>query len=133
MESWVHLLPDSVDCLELLEGFLEFIQVEDALAERYPTAKDFCLKYLRMAQGAMDFHSNWLFSPQNSACRVKHNGASPAIQNTDLSEPWVLTPTRIVHHYRSGVSNEEQNPVLLSLMKFFNIAADAEGCITGCR
>ena len=72
MESWVHLLPDAVDCLELLEGFMEFIQVEDALVEQYPTAKDFCLKYLRMAQSAMDFRSQ-LASARRKTLQAESN------------------------------------------------------------
>ena len=82
MESWVHLLPDAIDCLELLEGFMEFIQVEDALVEQYPTAKDFCLKYLRMAQSAMGLPFTTGFcSSQNIAGGVQHNGTSVVVQN----------------------------------------------------
>ena len=129
MESWVHLLPDSIDCLELLEGYLEFIQVEDALVEQYPTAKDFCLKYLRMAQTAMVFRSQ-LASARRKTLRAESNTMGQVLlyKITDLSEPWILTPTELSIIIEAVYQAEEKNPVLLSLMKFFNTAADSEGC-----
>lgn len=129
MESWSHLLPDSIDCLELLEGFMEFIQVEDALTEQYPTARDFCLKYLRMAQSAMDFRSK-LASARRKTLRAESNTTGQVLlyKITDLSEPWILTPTELSIIIEAVHQAKEKNSVLLSLMKFFNTAADAEGC-----
>ena len=108
---------------------MEFIQVEDALAEQYPTAKAFCLKYLRMAQSAMDFRSK-LASSRRKTLRAESNTMGKVLlyKIIDLSEPWVLTPTELSIIVEAVYQAEERNPVLLSLMKFFNVAADAEGC-----
>ena len=108
---------------------MEFIQVEDALAERYPTAKDFCLKYLRMEQTAMDFRSK-LASSRRRNLRAESNTMGQVLlyKLTDLSEPWVLTPHELSIIVEAVYQSEEKNPVVLSMVKFFNTAADAEGC-----
>ena len=129
MATWEHLLPDSFDCVELLQGFLTFIQVEDALLEQYPTAKEFCLKYLKETAAAMHFNTK-LQKARQSALRQESNALGQVLlyKFTDLSEPWVITTSELSYIIEAVDQAEEKHPTILALMKFFNTAASSDGC-----
>jgi|GEM_PF-5835700 len=129
METWTHLLPDAVDCLSLLEGYFEFIQVEQELMEEYPNAKDFCLKYLKEASAAMKFRSE-LASMRRKTLSAESNTLGQVLlyKFTDLSEPWVITGTELSVIIEAVYQSEENNALIVSLMKFMNTAADSDGC-----
>jgi hypothetical protein len=129
MEIWLHLLPDAVDCLGLLKGFLEFIKVEDALAEKYESAKDFCVELLKSAQQSMKLRSE-MAANRRKALRAESNtlGQVFLYKIQDISEPWIITPTELAVIIDAVYQAEEQNEQILALMKFFNTAADSDGC-----
>lgn len=129
MATWEHLLPDSYDCVELLQDFLTFIQVEDALLEQYPTAREFCLKYLKETETAMIFNTD-LQKARQAALRRESNTLGKVLlyKLTDLSEPWVMTTSELTYIIEAVYQEEEKNPAVLALIKFFNTAADSDGC-----
>ncbi len=129
MESWRHLLPDSFDCVDLLQGYRAFRQAQAEIESYYDTAKDFCLQYLEEASQAMKFQSE-LASLRRKMLKSESNTMGQVLlyKLNDLSEPWILTPSELAIIIEAAYQAEQKDALILDLMKFFNTAADADGC-----
>ena len=129
METWRHLLPDSFDCVDLLQGYRAFRQAQAEIESYYDTAKDFCTQYLEEAKQAMKFQSE-LASLRRKMLKSESNNMGQVLlyKLTDLSEPWILTPSELAIVIEAVYQAENKDALILDLMKFFNTAADADGC-----
>lgn len=129
MGDWLHLLTEAGTCIHLLKQFHQYAQERAEIMSEYKSARAFAIEYIEMELDMMGFQSE-LASMRRKSLAAESDKPGFVLMHklTDLSEPWILTPTELSAIIEAIYHVENAPPTITKLMTFFNKAADADGC-----
>ena len=92
MEDWLHLLPDALDCISLLQSSYVFEQLKMEIKETFPSAKRLLETYLKDEIRFLEFQSA-LARKRKSVLASSSNkpGKILLFKLNNLSEPWAFS------------------------------------------
>ena len=129
MTDWLHLLPDAGVCLQLLQDYLTFAQIQEELRTEYPSTRQFCEEYIAMELDVLRFQSE-LASKRRKALRAESSKAGKVLRYklTELTEPWILTTNELNIIVEAIEKTKNQPESIATLQNFFKVATDSDGC-----
>ena len=126
MEDWLHLLPDALDCISLLQNSYSYEQLTLDMKKEFPHAKDLLVMYLQEEIYYLDFQSSLGRKRRKMlAAQSDSPGKIFLYKLNNLEEPWEFPESEV-----SLLINalEDQNSAnVTSLLSFLREAENNGG------